>query len=69
MWDKDHKVNFHQDLYEVVNKEGKVVNKEGKVVITVHRTIHNCYAINSNFRTPLMCSRLGLILLSSGIED
>ena len=62
MWDKDHKVNFHQDLYDVVNKEGKVV-------ITVHRTIHNCYAINSNFRTPLMCSRLGLILLSSGIED
>ena len=62
MWDKDHKVNFHQDLYEVVNKEGKVV-------ITGHRTIHNCYAINSNFRTPLMCSRLSLILLSSGIED
>ncbi|KAL6327468.1 hypothetical protein AAG906_020064 [Vitis piasezkii] len=25
MSEKDHKVNFHLDLYEVVNKEGKVV--------------------------------------------
>ena len=47
---KNHKVNFHQDLCEVVNKKGKVV-------ITWHRTIDNCYAINFNSRTPLMCSR------------
>ena len=50
---KDHKVNFHQDLF-------KVVNKEGKVVITRHRTIDNCYAINPNSRTPLMCNKVKL---------
>ena len=50
MCDKDHKVNFHQDLYQVINKRGKVV-------IIGHRTVDNCYAINSSFRTPLMCSR------------
>ena len=53
MCDKDHKVNFHQDLC-------KVVNKEGKTVTTRHRTIDNCYAINPNYRTPLVCSRTKL---------
>ena len=53
MCDKDHKVNFHQDLCEVVNKEGKVV-------ITGHRTMDNCYGINLNSRTPLVCSRAKL---------
>ena len=46
-------MNFHQDLCEVVNKEGKVV-------IIGHRTIDNCYAINPNSRTPLVCSRAKL---------
>ena len=50
MCDKDHEVNFHQDLC-------KVVNKEGKIVITWHRIVDNCYAINPNSKTPLMCSR------------
>ena len=50
---KDHKVNFHQDLF-------KVVNKKGKVVITRHSTIDNCYAINPNSRTPLMCNKVKL---------
>ena len=62
IYDKDHKMNFNQDLCEVVNKEGKVV-------ITRHGIVDNCYAIKPNSRTPLMCSRLSLILLSSGIED
>ena len=53
MWDKDHKVNFQQDLFEVVNKEGKIV-------ITGHRTDDNYYAINPNSRTPLMCSKAKL---------
>ena len=53
MCDKDHRVNFHQDLCEVVNKKGKVV-------ITGHRIIDNCYAINPNSRTPLVCSRAKL---------
>ena len=53
MFDKDHKVNFHLDLYEVVNKEGKVV-------IIGYRTIDNYYAINLNSRTPLKCSRAKL---------
>ncbi|RVW72552.1 hypothetical protein CK203_061227 [Vitis vinifera] len=50
MCEKDHKLNFHQDLY-------KVINKKGKVVIIGHRTLDNCYATNSIFRTPLMYSR------------
>ena len=50
MYDKDHKVKFHQDLC-------KVVNKEGKVAIKGHRTMDNCYAINLNSRTPLMCNK------------
>ena len=50
MCEKDHKLNFHQDLY-------KVINKKGKVVIIEHRTLDNCYATNSSFRTPLMYSR------------
>ena len=53
MWDKDNKVNFHQDLCDVVNKEIKAV-------IIGHRTIDNCYAINLNSRTPLMCSKVKL---------
>ncbi|RVW78778.1 hypothetical protein CK203_050937 [Vitis vinifera] len=53
MSDKDHKVNFHLDLYEVVNKEGKVV-------IIGYRTIDNYYAINLNSGTPLKCSRAKL---------
>ena len=48
--DKDHRVNFCQDLC-------KVVNKKGKVVIIGYKTIDNYYAINPNFRTPLVCSR------------
>ncbi|KAL6315981.1 hypothetical protein AAG906_014906 [Vitis piasezkii] len=48
--EKDHKLNFHQDLY-------KVINKKGKVVIIGHRTLDNCYATNSSFRTPLMYNR------------
>ncbi|RVX03527.1 Berberine bridge enzyme-like 1 [Vitis vinifera] len=50
IYDKDHRVNFCQDLCEVVNKEKKVV-------ITRHSTIDNYYAINPNSRTPLVCSR------------
>ncbi|KAL6328653.1 hypothetical protein AAG906_003338 [Vitis piasezkii] len=46
IYDKDCEVNFHQDLCEVVNKEGKVV-------ITRHRIVDNCYAIKPNSRTPL----------------
>ena len=53
MCDKDHKVNFHQDLCEVVNKEGKIV-------IIGHRLFDNSYAINSNSRTPFMFSRAKL---------
>ena len=53
MCDKDYKVNFHKDLCEVVNKEEKVV-------ITGYKTIDNCYAINPNSQTPLMCSRTKL---------
>ena len=45
MWDKDHKVNFHQDLCEVVNKERNVV-------ITRHGIV--------NFKTPFMYSRAKL---------
>ena len=48
-------MNFHQDLCDVVNKETKVV-------ITRHKTIDNCYAINSKSRTSLMCSRAKLDL-------
>ncbi|KAL6323752.1 hypothetical protein AAG906_002220 [Vitis piasezkii] len=55
MYDKEHKVNFHQDFCEIVNKEGKVI-------IIGHRTVDNCYAINPNFRTPLMCNRAKLDL-------
>ena len=47
MCDKHHKVNFHQDLCEVVNKKKKIV-------ITGHRTIDNCHDINPNFRAPLL---------------
>ena len=46
MWEKDHKVNFHQDLCEVVNKEGKIV-------IIGHKTVDNYYSINPNSITPL----------------
>ena len=53
MCDKDHKMNFHQDLCEVVNKERKVV-------ITGHRIVDNCYAIKPNSRTPFMCSKAKL---------
>ena len=53
MCEKDNKVNFHQDLCEIVNKEGNVV-------ITRHRTIDYCYAINPNFGTLLMCSGVKL---------
>ena len=53
MCDKDHKMNFHQDLCEVVNKERKVV-------ITGHRIVDNCYAIKPNSRTPFMCNRTKL---------
>ena len=55
MRDKEHKVNFHQDFCEIVNKEGKVV-------IIGHKIVDNCYAINPNFRTPFMCSRAKLDL-------
>ena len=48
--DKDHRVNFCQDLCEVVIKEGKII-------IIGHRTINNCYAINPNSKTPLMCNK------------
>ena len=46
-------MNFCQDLCEIVNKEGNVV-------IIGHRTVDNCYAINPNSRTPLVCSRVKL---------
>ncbi|RVW44233.1 hypothetical protein CK203_089474 [Vitis vinifera] len=55
MGDKEHKVNFHQDFCEIVNKRGKVV-------IIGHKIVDNCYAINPNFRTPFMCSRAKLDL-------
>ena len=50
MCNKDHKVNFHQDLCEIINKKRKVV-------IIGNRTIDNFYAINLNSRTPLMRCR------------
>ena len=53
MCDKDYKVNFYQELCEVVN-EG------GKIVIIGHKTMDNCYAINLNSRTPLVCSKAKL---------
>ena len=53
MCDKHHKVNFHQDLCDVVNKNEKVV-------ITSHRTVHNCHDINPNSRAPLLCSKAKL---------
>ena len=53
MCDKDHNVNFHQDLCEVVNKERKVV-------IIGHRIVDNFYAIKPNSRTPLVCSKAKL---------
>ena len=46
-------MNFHQDLCEVVNKEGKVV-------ITGHRTMDNYYSINPNSRICLVCSKAKL---------
>ncbi|KAL6350551.1 hypothetical protein AAG906_019198 [Vitis piasezkii] len=48
--DKDNRMNFYQELC-------KVVNKEGKVIIIGHRTVDNCYAINPNSRTSLVCSK------------
>ena len=53
MCNNDHNVNFHQDLCEVVNKEGKVV-------IIGHRTMDNYYSINPNSRIRLVCSRAKL---------
>ena len=53
MYDKDHKVNFYQDLCEVVNKEGKIV-------IMGHKTVDNYNAINLNSKKPPMCSRAKL---------
>ena len=61
MHDKDHRVNFYQDLCEPVNKKGKVV-------ITRHMIVDNCYVINPNFRTPLMCSMAKLDSTKLGIE-
>ena len=52
---KGLKVNFCQNLCEVVNKEGKVI-------IIVHRAFENCYVINSNSKIPLVCSRAKLDL-------
>ena len=48
--DKDNRMNFYQDLC-------KVVNKEGKIIIIGHRTVDNCYAINPNSKTSLVCSK------------
>ena len=59
MCDKDHRVNFCWDLCEVVNKEGNIL-------ITRHRTMDNCYAINPNLLCVIGQS---LILLSSNIDD
>ena len=53
--DKDYRVNFFQDLCEVVNKEGKVI-------IIGHRKVENCYAINLNSKTPFVCNRAKLNL-------
>lgn len=55
------KVNFSQDLYEVINKEGKVI-------FAGHRTVDNCYVINSNSKTSLMCSGLSLMSLNYDTE-
>ena len=53
MCNKDHMVNFCQDLCELVNKDGTII-------ITRHRTIDNYYMINLNSRTPFVCSRAKL---------
>ena len=53
MCDKDHKVNFYQELCEVVNKDRKVV-------IIGHRIVDNYYAIKPNSKTPLMCNKAKL---------
>ena len=60
MHDKEHKVNFHQDFCEIVNKEGKVI-------IIGHRTVDNCYAINHTLEHLLCVIGQNLILLSSSI--
>ena len=48
--ESEHRENFYQDLCEVINKEWKII-------ITGHKTIGNCYAVNPNSKTPLVCSR------------
>ena len=53
MCNKHYKMNFHQDLCEVVNKKEKVV-------IIGHRIVDNCYYINPNSRAPLLCSKAKL---------
>ena len=59
--DNDFKVNFSQDLYEKKKKKGKVI-------FTGHRTVDNCYVINSNSKTSLMCSGLSLMSLNYDTE-
>ena len=59
--DNDFKVNFSQYLYEVINKERKVI-------FVGHGTVDNCYVINYNSKTSLMCSRLSLMSLNYDIE-
>ena len=51
--DSDHRVNFSQNLCEVINKDRKKN-------FTRHTTINNCYAINSNSKTSLVSSRAKL---------
>ena len=55
MCNDNHSMNFHYDLCETVNKEENII-------IIRHRIVDNCYAINPNFKTPLMCSRIKLDL-------
>ena len=55
MCNNNHRMNFHYDLCETVNKEENII-------IIRHRIVDNCYAINPNFKTPLMCSRIKLDL-------
>ena len=51
--DSDHRVKFSQNLCEVINKDRKIF-------FTRHRTINNCYAINSNSKISLVSSRAKL---------
>ena len=48
--DSKFRVNFFQNLCEVIDKKGKII-------LTGYRTLNNCYSINPNNKSSLTCSR------------